>query len=448
MPHSAGRRRPLRTLLGHILLVGVLLALGACSSGTAPPVSNTATPASTVVPGSGGGPTTGPSTTSTTANGPTTASTQPPTVRIGVILPQTGELAAQGEESLRGLSAATDEVNAGGGIRGLEGARLELVLADSQSDPERAATEAERLCGEEGVAALVVPVQSTIALPVTEAAERLRVPVLVGLAAADEVTEQGLAFTFRLCPKAEWYARDQVYFLRWAGGGSASAIRSVALLHEDGAFGQATAEAQKKYLTRMGIQVALEITYPADQPDLHQEVLAVKGSDADAVLTATYVDDALLVADALNDARVVLPVVDAGGGFADAEFTSRLGQVAEGLCTVTDYAPGILAADVEQRLRTGTDHAPTAATIYSYQAVWVLADALERAHSADPATLQRALTRTRLTQDAHLVLPQTVLTFDGSGQNSGATHLVMQVQDGGYRVVWPASRAEVPYRSP
>ncbi len=85
--------------------------------------------------------------------------------------------------------------------------------------------------------------------------------------------------------------------------------------------------------------------------------------------------------------------------------------------------------------------------LYGYQAVWVLANALERAGSVQGPRLRTALATTALSGD-HLVLPQDLLTFDGSGQNRGAQLMVAQVQDGRLVAVWPREYAGAAIRLP
>src|SRR5215471_15248580 len=70
---------------------------------------------------------------------------QTPTVKVGVIHPVTGPLAEPGQACRAGAQMAAEEINAAGGIKALGGARLELVLGDTQSKPDVARPEAERL---------------------------------------------------------------------------------------------------------------------------------------------------------------------------------------------------------------------------------------------------------------------------------------------------------------
>jgi len=62
------------------------------------------------------------------------------TVRIGAVLPLTGSQAAFGQASLNGIQLAVDLINEAGGVQGLNGAKLEVIVADAGSDPTTAAS--------------------------------------------------------------------------------------------------------------------------------------------------------------------------------------------------------------------------------------------------------------------------------------------------------------------
>src|SRR6267143_7122829 len=70
---------------------------------------------------------------------------QAKTIKVGVISPVTGALAEVGQDCRLGAQMAAEAINAAGGIRSQGGARLELLLADSQTMPDVARAEADRL---------------------------------------------------------------------------------------------------------------------------------------------------------------------------------------------------------------------------------------------------------------------------------------------------------------
>jgi branched-chain amino acid transport system substrate-binding protein len=299
-----------------------------------------------------------------------------------------------------------------------------------------------RLATEEEAVAVVGAYQSAVALPAGEAAEELQTPFVVSTGAANEITERDFKYTFRLCPKAAWYARDQVRFLSERALSGTEPITKVALLHEDGEFGSETAADQREYLEEAGIEVVQEIKYPADQADFSEEVLQIKSGEAQAVLTATYLNDAVLIADSAEKLRLGIPILDAGGGTTDADFLNRAGNTSESIFTELEYCAGSSAAQLEKQYTGAHGGKLSAAALYSYQAVWLIANALERAASTEPERLRMALATTAMVPEDHMVLPQGVLSFDEDGQNRGSRLFVAQIQDLKYVPVWPTEYAQ------
>ena len=113
----------------------------------------------------------------------------------------------------------------------------------------------QRLATKENVAAIVGTYQSSVAIPATQEAEKQQVPIVISMAVADAITEKGQKYTFRICPKADWYAKDQVDFLKELKTLVGLDVKKVALLHEDTDFGTSTATGQKKYLQEAGMEI-------------------------------------------------------------------------------------------------------------------------------------------------------------------------------------------------
>lgn len=417
-------------LLG--MLVVMSLVLSACGGAPATEAPSAATEA--------------PSAATEAPSAATEAPAAGETIRVGALYPLTGDLAKLGEENKDGLQLAIDEINDSGGITSMGGAKIELVWADSQGKPEVGISEVTRLAEKEEVAAIIGAYQSGVTTPATQEAERLGVPFIVSMAVSDKITERGFKYTFRICPKASWYAKDQVSFVKDLKDLAGLDIKKVALLHEDTDFGESTAAGQKQYLQEAGIDMALEVKYSASAADLTTEVAKVKAANPDAVLTVTYLNDSVLIARAREALGMTnIPFIDAAGGTVDPEFIKQLGATAEGWFTeieFTKYAAGADVLNNAYKAKFGVDITGNGA--YAYQAGYVIADALERAASADRDAVRVALTKTDMPSGPKMVLPTDHILFDKDGQNPNAPLFIVQVQNGELIPVWPAKYAAKP----
>src|SRR5574341_1217919 len=105
---------------------------------------------------------------------------QPKTVKVGVIHTVTGPLAEPGQACRTGAQMAADAINAAGGIKSLGGAKLELLLGDTQTKPDVARTEAERVINQ-GAQVLVGTFDSGNTAAIVPVAQQRRVPFLVDI---------------------------------------------------------------------------------------------------------------------------------------------------------------------------------------------------------------------------------------------------------------------------
>jgi len=148
------------------------------------------------------------------------ASAQPKEVRIGYLLPLSAENAPQGQQSRRAVDMAVEEINAAGGIQALGGAPLRIIYADTQSKPQIAVQEAERLIAAERVDFLAGAYNSGVTLPASEVAERYKRVWWAAVSSDDSITNRpGFKYVFRLAEFKQGHCRAclRCYRHQWAG---------------------------------------------------------------------------------------------------------------------------------------------------------------------------------------------------------------------------------------
>src|SRR5499426_1839478 len=133
---------------------------------------------------------------------PTVGRAQAKEVKLGYILPVTGPLAFEAQLSLNGLQLAVDEINAAGGVKALGGAKLTLLPGDTQQKVELGNSEAARLI-DQGVTVLIGPFSSLVAFSVRQVTEKNKTPFMLLAAVADNLTEGGLKYVFRVQPNGK-----------------------------------------------------------------------------------------------------------------------------------------------------------------------------------------------------------------------------------------------------
>jgi branched-chain amino acid transport system substrate-binding protein len=113
-------------------------------------------------------------------------------IKIGVILPLSGSAAAIGQENLRGIQLAFDEIN-----NTVGGTLVQFVIADDQNTPNVGLTEARRLVDNEKVAAVIGTLNSAVALAIHSFTTRAKVPYVSGGIVRDLTEARKSLYTFR-----------------------------------------------------------------------------------------------------------------------------------------------------------------------------------------------------------------------------------------------------------
>src|SRR5437763_7697661 len=121
-------------------------------------------------------------------------------IKLGVIQPLSGPVAASGNYVRMGAEIARDWLNAKGGINGR---KVELVIENNKSDPKEAASAAEKLIVRDKVPAIMGAWGSSMTLAAMPKLEEYGVPMVVEASSAASVTKRGNPRVFRISPRSE-----------------------------------------------------------------------------------------------------------------------------------------------------------------------------------------------------------------------------------------------------
>lgn len=363
-------------------------------------------------------------------------------IKIGSLHPLSGASAADGQQMENGAQLAAEAINEAGGIAALGGAQLEIVAADTQGAPDVGQSEAQRLI-QEGAVALVGTYQSAVTATVATVAERNQVPLVIDIATADELLEQGYRYTFRIQPNATTMGTQGARYLQEVSTAAGAPARQVAYLHEQSAFGTTVKDAFVAEAQALGLTVDPIIGYDAASvSDLTTQVTAVAASGADVLAVTGYYRDGILASQAV---ATVMPELNAvfgvaNGAFDLPQFVTDAGQAGQGYFDSNyhfDATKPDTAALVELYEERFGDPIRTGAVL-AYDAVRVIADSLERGGNADPVALRDAIAQIELES---LMASDGPIVFTETGENENASPLLMQVQGDAVQQVYPAEVA-------
>ncbi|AWB07646.1 ABC transporter substrate-binding protein (plasmid) [Azospirillum humicireducens] len=365
---------------------------------------------------------------------------QTPVVKIGILQPVTGALAHDGDLGRLGAEIAINEINAAGGIKSLGGAKIEMVFGDARSTPEAGTQEVERMQAE-GVSAIVGGFASPICLAASQAAARYDLPYLVDVGVSDQIMARGLANTFRFSPgfgKVTTVALDNLTAINEKAGKPA---RTVVLVHEDGLFGSGLAKLLQTELPKRGFEVLETIAHPTPARDMSNVALRIRSLNPDLVIPSNYYGEFVLLARTMQQQRIKPKGIYAilGGAASNGRFVKEFPQAAQNVIDCNHWHdpknPKALALRkaVEDQGKSFAYNVPL-----NYSNLLLLADAIERAGSADRRKIIEALNASSF---AGHIMPYGPTKFV-NGQNEGATPINTQIQGSDIKVIHPEAFAE------
>jgi len=376
-------------------------------------------------------------------------------VKIGVIYPLTGNAASAGNSAKDAVEVGVEIVNSPhpelqgiplaetAGLPNLGGAKIELIGADHQGNPSAGQSQTLRLITQEKVAAMLGVYHSSVALTSTAIAERQGIPFLVSDSVALNITQRGFKWVFRTGPIAPDFANAYTKFLTELKAVGRK-IDALAVVNENTDYGTSVAASILEAANKVGIKVAAQIPYNANTADVSAQVLQLKQVQPDVVIFISYTADTILYFKTMKSLEYLPPmIIGDDAGFSDPSFIPVVGDIAQGAMNRSAWdigKPGSNSYKINElfKAKTGRDMDDTSARWM--QGFLVLADAINRAGSTEPAKIQKALQETDLKPD-QLMIGYRGVKFDETGQNTLSATYLIQLQGSEYKSVWPAERA-------
>jgi branched-chain amino acid transport system substrate-binding protein len=309
------------------------------------------------------------------------------------------------------------------------------------------------LITQDKVVALNGAFHSGVTLTASATAEKYGIPFLTSESVAANLTERGFKWFFRVTPVATDFARIYYDFLADMKAAGAK-TDNVALVHDNTEYGTSVAGVITSVFKEKGQNIALDIAYSVNATDVQSQVLQLKEKKPDVVIMITYTSDAILYAKTMQalDYKPPLLLGD-DAGYSDPSFLKSVGKISQGVFDRSSWSvgppgsPTALIAEMYKK-KSGDEMDDTAGR--EMQGFFVLVEAIDRAGSTDPAKIQAALKATDLKPD-QLMMGYKGVKFDEKGQNTLASGVIIQLQDGeNYLAVWPKTSAEktpvLPYK--
>ncbi|NBD25151.1 ABC transporter substrate-binding protein [Paenibacillus glycinis] len=334
-------------------------------------------------------------------------------ILVGVAWP----FADRNEGFREGLELALDEINE----TGVLGSKIRLLEKDDHSSVTDGLTIAQAFANDPKLTAVIGHRSSVVTVPAAQVYDHAGLPLIAPSSTAPGLTSAGLDRVFRTIPN------DTQIGTTMAEYAHSKNYRNVAIFYTNDEYGRGLANSFEDGAKSLGMQTIDRLSDYKDLNDLRRIADKWKLLGCDAIFVAEVMPDgASFIAD-LRKAGLDVPVIG-GDGLDSAALAGTAGAAAEGTVVASIFNPSAANDTVRQfvqhyKAKYGEEPGKLAAQ--GYDALKLLAYALDKAGSREPSKLTQALKETSSWQGA-----SGLHSFDGNGDVRDMPIILKQVAGG------------------
>jgi branched-chain amino acid transport system substrate-binding protein len=359
-------------------------------------------------------------------------------LKVGVILPLSGVISFPGIATRRGSELAVR-------MFAEDGVKLDVSFVDNESKPENGRIAAEKLI-REGASILIGAWDSGATISAAQAAEAAKVPLVVNVGSAPQITEQGFTQLFRNFPPSNEIVSKGMQLFKDLPRGGGFNPKTAVIMHVNDTFGTVTGGAVKGVWEKLGIDIKIldTISYDLRARDLSVEVAKAKATGADLLCPITRVNDAILIVREMikQDWNPMAIYGPSSPGPYEKAFTDALGKHANDYMTSVPWYDPTKEITKKVLARWDKEFAGQRFELnsgFGWESVQIVADAFKRAGSTKPGDLHAALKATKIADHPMYGGP---IAFDAKGQNTNIGVPLLQNQKGSPVVIAPTAIAQ------
>jgi branched-chain amino acid transport system substrate-binding protein len=234
---------------------------------------------------------------------PSVNAQQPKEVEVGLLVPLSGLYARFGASTRMGAEMAIEFINAEGGIKSLDGAKLKLIVLDCGDTAEKAKSAAQRMVSEyPNMVAVSGSYLSTLTLATSEVTERAHLPMLT-LSYSDLITTRGFKYIFQTSATAGSQSDQALPILLKIARAAGADPKSVAIITDNTAASVASVKPMREHLLKdVGLNLVVDETFTPPLSDATPLVQKVRAARPDLLFfLPTVISDAKLVLEKMNE---------------------------------------------------------------------------------------------------------------------------------------------------
>jgi branched-chain amino acid transport system substrate-binding protein len=311
-------------------------------------------------------------------------------IKIGYYGDLSGPTFNFGSSAKNGVLMAADEINRLGGINGR---RIDVVIEDDHGSPERAAILTSKLIDQDKVVAVIAGGASGSSLAAAPRAQALKIPFISPSSTDPAVTHTG-DYIFRVCFIDAFQGEVMAKF----AANTLKAKKTAIMVDFNNPYSRGLSDFFELSFTKLGGQVVSKQSYAQGDPDYKGQLSTIRAAEPDVIYIPGYYGDVAMIAKQARQLDLTQPLL--GGDGWDAPELWQLGGDALNNSYITSHYsaddPSVsIQTFVRQYKQLYGNLEPDAHAALAYDAMLVVAEAIQRAGTTDASKLRNALAQTK-----------------------------------------------------
>ncbi|NQU77958.1 penicillin-binding protein activator [Candidatus Falkowbacteria bacterium] len=322
------------------------------------------------------------------------------TIKIGAVLPLTGNAAVWGERSRKGIDIAVKEINSAGGINSRE---LEIIYEDNLSQAAESVKVLQKLINVDKIKIIIGSVNSPETLAMAPVAEENKVIIIAPGSSSPKVTTAG-DYIFRTRVSAEVESLELADKII-----NTLKLNDIALLYRDDDYGHGVGEAVKQHFENFGGTVKQVEVFLPGATDFKTSLTKIKAKEPEVILIAAEPKEVGLIMKQREELGIDTPVLIHSGS-KGPEINELAKDAANGLIVLNTFdKTSKKTSDFIEKYNIEYGEEAEFVSALAYDATKILADMIQRCE-IDNECIKDNLYQTKDYQGA-----SSVLTFDENG---------------------------------
>jgi len=308
---------------------------------------------------------------------------EPGVIKIGAILPLTGDLATYGVNAKDGIILLSEEINSKGGIMGK---KVVVIFEDSKAQPDQAVAAIQKLITVDDVLAVIGDVASSPTLAFAPIANKNKIVVISPAASSPDITNAG-AYVYRVWPSDVYEADRMVEYVKKQD------VKTIALFYVNNDYGRAMIQEFKKRIEGGNIVISREENFEQNTTDVRTQLSRIKKINPEYIYLISYPKDSIIILRQYKELGLQSKILSTSS-FEDPQIIKELVDIIEGVIFTSPVPPD----DTEPIVNAFKDNyvkhfgrKPGLVSDYGYDSLLVILEALKISNEITREGIKRGI---------------------------------------------------------